>query len=293
MQYGFQIVDVFSSEPFGGNQLAVITDARGLADAEMRSIAREFNFSETAFVLPATSGTAAARIRIFTPSVELPFASHPVVDTAAVLVSIGHSTEGAFQLELGARTVSVNVAPRGDEMEATLVLTGDLEAESSALTTDELAELLSLDRGEIIDGFEASAGVPFCFVHLSDAQAVDRAKLKLESWKCMLQSIRAPQFYVFAGNLTNEGRLYSRMFAPGLGIEEDPATGGACIALVGAGALRSGTTDGSFELVITQGVAMGRPSLIKAGAEIRGAHVRLSRVGGNVSAFAEGILRVL
>jgi trans-2,3-dihydro-3-hydroxyanthranilate isomerase len=292
MKYGFRIVDVFSDRPFGGNQLAVLTDARGLSDDQMQSIAREFNFAETTFVLPPEIEGGPPRVRIFTPRAELPFAGHPSIGTAAVLVREGLAPAGTVTLGLAVGPVAVDVAERGEAMEGVLIREGEAEVRPSDASAAQLAEALSLPADAVAESFDASAGLPFSFVRLVDEAAVDRAKIDRDAWERNLANAWTRGIYFFAGELGDGGRLHARMFAPVLGVDEDPATGSACVALAGAAAARSGIRDGAFRLAIRQGVLMGRPSAIDASAELAGGKVVSVRVGGGVSFFAAGQLEI-
>src|SRR5436189_265332 len=193
MKYTFHIVDVFSSTPFGGNQLAVLPDAAGISTEGMQKIAREFNFGETTFVLPKNDPANTCRVRIFTPRAELDFAGHPTVGTA---------------------------------------------------------------------------------------------------WAATLARAWGPHVFFFAGNLRDGGKLYARMWAPALGVEEDPATGSACAALVGAMASEPEFGGMAYRLSIQQGVSMGRRSEIEAEARKSGSVVTSVSVGGATTYIASGEIDV-
>lgn len=270
MRHRFVIADVFTDRPFAGNQLAVFPDAARIPEAAMQPIAREFNFPETTFVLPARDARHAARLRIFTPKAELPFAGHPTIGTAAVLVARGLS-QRSFVLEEGIGPVPIEVADNG------LIY----------LATDKPVELPdarpSLAGVEHEEAWFARAGVSFCFVRLKDKAAVDRA-----AWLPLLADAWSPNLYVFCG----EQNLYVRMFAPLFGIQEDPATGSGAVALAGVLAARNPIQNGVLNWVIDQGVAMGRPSRIEASAEKRGGKVVRVKIGGATRICAEGEMDV-
>lgn len=292
MKYKFHIVDVFSPVPFGGNQLAVLPDASGLSAEAMQSIAREFNFAESTFVLPPIDPANTARVRIFTPKTEMPFAGHPSVGTAAVLVQTKRARPGKLTLELGVGPVDVEVERSGSRTRGRLIREGPPELRSTDASLEQLAQVLNLERTDVIKSFDASAGVPFCFVHLTDRQAVDRARLDAAAWSRYLEQSWAPQVYFFAGDLKNGGDLYARMFAPGLGVAEDPATGAACVALIGATALRQKHASGTYQLSIVQGAAMGRPSELSASASIESGTIKSLTVGGFTAPIATGVIDV-
>jgi len=269
MRHRFVIADVFTDRPFAGNQLAVFPRAEGIPEAAMQPIAREFNFAETTFVLPPRDARHAARVRIFTPRAELPFAGHPTIGTAAVLIHQG-LRQKSFVLEEGIGPVPVEATPDG-----LVYLTSEKPVE--------VPEVKPVLRGiEFDEAWFASAGVPFCFVRLKDKAAVDRA-----AWLPELANAWSSNLYVFCGGKD----LYVRMFAPAFGIEEDPATGSGAVALAGVLAARE-PRDGSFSWTIDQGVAMGRPSRIEATAEKHDGRVVRIRVGGATRIVAEGEMDV-
>jgi trans-2,3-dihydro-3-hydroxyanthranilate isomerase len=292
MRYDFMIVDVFTDEAFGGNQLAVLTDARGLTAEGMQIITREFNFAETTFVLPPDDPNHAAHVRIFTPGRELPFAGHPTVGTACVLAMSGVREPGALVLEEGVGPVPVVVEQKGDSYSARLRLDRGPDMPDSVPSTKEAAELLSLHPSDIADVFAASLGVNFTFVQLKDQGTVDRAKLDMDAWTRLLETAWGPAIYLFAGDLSDGSEVYARMFAPSFGIAEDPATGAAAAALIGAAGVRSGIADGEIRIDINQGVQMGRPSLIRASVTLEGGAVGSIYVGGGTAFVAQGQIEV-
>ena len=169
MKYAFHIVDVFSSTPFGGNQLAVLPDAAGISTEGMQKIAREFNFGETTFVLPKNDPANTCRVRIFTPRTELDFAGHPSVGTACALVMKQHVRLGdpiRLILEENVGPVTVDVAQRNGGFHGTLTLSGKIEAPTGAPSSAELAAVLSVEPAEVNQVFFAGVGVPFCFAQL-------------------------------------------------------------------------------------------------------------------------------
>lgn len=279
----FVIADVFTDRPFSGNQLAVFPDAQGLSDRAMRAIAREFNFPETTFVLPDW------RVRIFTPKSELPFAGHPTVGTAAVLARLGKvDLPGRIVLEEGIGPVPVDVALRGENVYAQFTVEKPVEMPALRPEPSAVAAALSLSEAAVLDTWFASGGVRFCFVRLADKAAVDRAQLDRAAWRNHFSNAWSPQLYFFAGDT----ELYVRMFAPALGIEEDPATGSGAVALAGVLAARLSAAEGVFTWRIDQGVAMGRPSKLEASAEKHAGRVVRVQVGGTTVVSAEGTLTV-
>ena len=311
MSYQYHTADVFTDEAFGGNQLAVLPNAIGLSDEHMLSITREFNFSETVFVLPAEHPSHTRRLRIFTPGGELPFAGHPTVGAAFVLAvtgeieSAGADTRIVFEELAGPVRVLIRTIASGSVF-CQLTAPRLPERGESVPGVDILASILSLAPGDIQSGgsmtVEAvSAGVPFLFVPLRDLAALGRARVRLDIWEKELRHTWAPEIYVFVEDLESaardgvrrgDGVIRSRMFAPTMGITEDPATGGAAAALGGYLARRSTRQDGLLKWTIHQGVEMGRPSRLEVETDIRGSEVQAVRVGGTSVLVSSGVLHV-
>ena len=293
MRYDFMIVDVFTDKAFGGNQLAVLTDARGISTEGMQKIAREFDFPETTFVLPATDPAHARRVRIFTPGGELPFAGHPTVGTACALVMSNQCAAGEFVLEEAVGPVFISATKEGGAFSARLRIERAPEVPETVPAPSDLAAVLSLPSGDILRVFCAGMGPRFTFAHVGSRESVDRSRLDQQQWSSILADSWGAQVFVFAGEISDGAELYGRMFAPGLGIPEDPATGAAAAAIVGTEAVRNGSDrSGKFRLDIVQGVAMGRPSFLSASAEIAGGKVSAIEVGGGTAFVAEGRIEV-
>lgn len=299
MDHRFVIADVFSATPFGGNQLAVFPDAQGLSPRAMQALAREFNFAETTFVLPPADKRHAARVRIFTPKAELPFAGHPTVGTACVLAHLRRARGATLVLEEGIGPVAVEVKQDGTNLSARFALEQAIERPQETPAADHAAAALSLPRDAIVETWFAGLGVRFAFVRLVDEKAVDRAALDRGAWATHFASAWASNLYMVAGDVTPGNKLYVRMFAPALGIDEDPATGSGAAVLAGCLAervapegARSVARDGMHAWRIAQGIALGRPSAIEAAAEVRGGRVAKIGVGGATVIMAEGTMRV-
>lgn len=281
----FFIADVFTDRPFTGNQLAVFPDAQGLSTRAMQAIAREFNFPESTFVLPPSSPSFAARVRIFTPKAELPFAGHPTLGTAAVLAHLKRvDVPGTAVLEEGVGPVPVEMTAGYGR----LVTERPVEMPSARPEREAVAAALSLAASSVRDAWFASGGVRFCFAQLADKAAVDKAALDRAAWGKHFANAWAPSFYLFAGEET----VYARMFAPALGVEEDPATGSAAVAIAGVFGAKAPARDGVLTWHIDQGVAMGRPSRLEAIAEKRDGRVVRIKVGGATVIGAEGMMDV-
>src|SRR4051812_38989171 len=288
MRYDFMIVDVFTDVPFGGNQLAVLTDARGLTPEAMQTITREFDFPETTFVLPPSDPAHARRVRIFTPGRELPFAGHPTVGTASALVMSDACDAGEIVLEEGVGPVPVEVTQEGAKFSARFRLEQGPEVPDSVPSASDMAAILSLQPDDVLDVFCAGIGVNFTFVQVTDRAAVDRSQLDLPTWSRLLADEWGPQVYVFAGELSDGGEIYSRMYGVKFGIPEDPATGAAAAAITGA----AGQRFGSLSLAIRQGVKMGRPSLITTSATVEAGALQSIHVGGGCVFVAQGQIEV-
>jgi trans-2,3-dihydro-3-hydroxyanthranilate isomerase len=299
MDHKFILVDVFADQPFSGNQLAVFPDARGLSDRAMQALTREINFAETTFVLPARLDGALRRVRIFTPRSEVPFAGHPTIGTAAVLAHLGvlewHGDEAKATLEEGVGPVRVTVSRGVAPLFAELALESSIELPAVRPDRGRVAAALSLEPTDLLDCWFASVGLPFCFAHVASRAAVDRACLERSVWRDSLANGWSPHLYFFAGDIGGEARdakLHARMFAPALGFDEDPATGSAAAALAGTLAARARGTDADVALDIAQGVAMGRPSRIHAGATKRAGVVGRVSVAGSSVIVGKGTMHV-
>jgi trans-2,3-dihydro-3-hydroxyanthranilate isomerase len=292
MEHHFVIADVFTANPFGGNQLAVFPDARGMSDRAMQALTREFNFAESTFVLPAKNPAHARRVRIFTPGAEVPFAGHPTVGTAAVLARLGMvETPGGkatIVLEEGIGPVSVDVQLDGKAVMTRFSLERPVERAASAPRPADAAAALSLPPTAVTDTWFASYGLPFCFIRLTDKVMVDRSVLDRAAWSAAFGRAWASNLFLFAGDGPASENVYARMFAPSLGVPEDAATGSAAAALAGSLAETSPQRTAEFAWRIEQGVAMGRPSLILASAEKRDGKVLRVRVGGTTVIVGDG-----
>src|SRR5580693_7147080 len=280
MKYPFHLVDVFSSTPFGGNQLAILPNATGISTEGMQKIAREFNFPESTFVLPKNDPANSYRVRIFTPRAELNFAGHPTIGTACALVMKQHApTVDPIRLIL-----EENIGP--------VTVSGKIDAPTGAPAPADLAAVLSIEPAEVSQSFFAGVGLPFCFAQLKSNEAVDRAVVDRAAWTATLSRAWSPNLFFFAGDLRDGGQLYARMCAPALGVEEDPATGSACAALVGAMASKHDFSGTAYRLSIQQGVSMGRRSEIEAEARKSGGVVTSVSVGGATAYIASGEIEV-
>jgi trans-2,3-dihydro-3-hydroxyanthranilate isomerase len=300
MRYQFYTADVFTDRMFGGNPLAVFSDARGLDDATMQRIAREFNLSETVFVLPPDNPAHTRRLRIFTPAGELQFAGHPTVGTAFVLAQVGalgplEGERAAIVFEEGVGPVPVTIFLRDGQPTGAQLTAAKLPAAGQLpVAAADLAAMLGLDPAEIGYGdygpeAVSSGGTPFTIIPLRDRAALARARVRLELWERHLAGSWAPEVYPICFDPELPGSdLRVRMFAPSLGIAEDPATGAAATALAGYLAPRAGLVDGTLRWVLEQGFEMGRPSILEVEADMAGGQLRAVRVGGAAVMVSEG-----
>ena len=294
-RYPFYLCDVFTDVRFAGNPLAVLPDAQGLTDLQMQQIAREFNFSETTFVLPAEAGHT-RRVRIFTPTIELPFAGHPNIGTAYVLASIGElgaldkPISIVFEEGAGALHIEIDVAdgkPTCCRLEAPEPLTLGDEVEVKAV-----ADVLSLLPDDISTDTHppraASVGLTFLFAELRGLDALERVRINAGAL-ATLEAIDAPLAICAYVRGDSDNALRVRVMIADDGYE-DPATGSANCALAAMLAQLDSVQDGELSWRITQGVEMGRPSTLYASAEKRDGQVVSARIAGGCVLVANGTL---
>ena len=296
----FVQVDVFTERVFGGNPLAVVFDAAGLSDAEMQAIAREMNCSETTFLLPPTRPDCAARVRIFTPAREIPFAGHPTIGTAWVLATEKLLPPNPLRFNLEEGIGPVEVTLEGDPARPGFLWMRHGEARfGPELTNREgFARALGLAESELLAGAPVrtgSTGSAFLYIPLRDRAVVDRARLDVPALLAAQGEGPNLGVFVFAPDPDpNAGRVYSRMFAPHTsGIPEDPATGSASGPL-GAYLVERGLVApaDTVDIVSEQGTRMGRPSFIRIRVGMSAGRIREILVGGSVVPVIEGRLRV-
>ena len=303
MRYRFLTADVFTSTRFGGNQLAVLPDARGLTGEQMLAVTREFNYSESVFVLPPDDPRHARRLRIFTPGAEVPFAGHPTVGTAHVLAAAGELALGpdgddAVVFEEGVGPVRVRIRSVGGAPTFCQLTVARLpEVGPPPPPDDVVAAALSLDPGDLVGGPMApeavSCGLPFLIVPVRDRAAVARARVRHELWERALKGGWSSEVMVVALDAERaDAQLRARVFVPGLSVPEDPATGSACAALGGYLAARAPGEGGTLAWRVEQGVEMGRPSILDVEVDRRGRTVTAVRVGGASVLVSEGTIKV-
>ncbi len=312
MPYKYHILDVFTDKAFGGNQLAVFPDARGITDKQMMSLTREFNFSESIFVFPPKDPSHTRAVRIFTPGAELSFAGHPTVGVSYALAATGEieltgdETQIVLEERIGpvpVRIRSVNGKPVFTQLTTAMIP----EQGSERYEVDTIASVLSLDVDDIdVGGAYAlegwTVGLPFLFAPLKTLGALGRARINLDLWEKLLKDAWAPEIFLFVetdesrergGVLSGNGIVRSRMFGPSLGIIEDPATGSASASFAGYLASRCSKKDGLLKWTSHQGVEMGRHSVIEIECDVAGGAVQAVRVGGASVLVSSGVMHVL
>jgi trans-2,3-dihydro-3-hydroxyanthranilate isomerase len=292
MQLPYLIADVFTDQPFAGNPLAVYPHATGLDDRAMQRIATEMNLSETIFVFPPENPANAARVRIFTPARELPFAGHPTVGCAIVLAALGlvPTPEGDSHivLEEGVGPVGVKLTIRDGSAVFAELAAAVAPSFNAAVDNAAIAAMLGLPESDIVAGAEvASCGNPFLCVPLASREALARCVPNATAMG-RLAECGARGIYVYWQ--TTPERLHARMFGFGIGMIEDPATGSAAVALGGLLAARAPGHSGSYAWEIMQGEDLGRPSRLLLSADKADGRVTAVRVGGAAVIVAEGVL---
>lgn len=296
-EWHYVTADVFTTHRFRGNQLAVFADGSGLTDDEMQTITREINYSETVFVLPAGDPANACRLRIFTPGGELPFAGHPTVGTAIVLAESGaiavsgSETRVVFEEGVGPVPVTLRRDDAG-RFVAELTAAQPPERLDGAASANAIAAALSLTPADFAGDAEVwSCGVPFTVVPLNDRATMARIRIDRGAWADELSRSAAPDVYVICRDAETPGAdLRVRMFAPLLGIDEDPATGSAAASL--AGFLGRGLPDGEHTWLVEQGIEMGRASFLEVTAKVAGGKTIESRVAGSAVIICRGTMTV-
>ena len=298
MTLNYTTVDVFTDKKFAGNPLAVIQDD-GVSAKDMQHIAREFNYSETTFILPPRDPSNTAHVRIFTPHNELPFAGHPNIGTAFVIALQGHLFDkpvgNTVVFEEAAGLVPIKILRNETNEVIGAELTAPKEPSLGAhIDPSALAESLGLNPEDIRTQSHppliASIGVPCPLAELRDLDSLGRAKPK----RNILLDKPEPIEIIFLYTRIDEQpsrRFRARLFAPNFGISEDPATGSACGALAGVlGTLEK--SDGTYIYEIAQGVEMGRPSIITTTAEVSEGNIKSVKVAGQCALVMQGTINL-
>jgi trans-2,3-dihydro-3-hydroxyanthranilate isomerase len=288
MRRRFATLDVFTDRPFAGNPLAVVLDAEALDAAVMQAIAREFNHPETVFVFAPADPAHRARVRIFTPARELPFAGHPTVGTAVLLGARDGGRDLVLEEGIGAVRCTLE-SMRGGGGSARFTIPQLPTEVGPTADAAAIAAALSLVPEDIGEGLPArwSAGIPLTFVPIVSLAAIARCRPDLARFDAAFGAGAA--VYVFCNETAEAGHhFHARMFAPAMGVPEDPATGSAAAAF--AGVLARRLSDGSHAITIEQGYEMGRPSLIHLTAEVAAGRLVSASVGGDAVIVTEGTI---
>jgi trans-2,3-dihydro-3-hydroxyanthranilate isomerase len=296
MRLKFHTLDVFTDQRFGGNPLAVVLGADGLDTDRMQAVAREFNLSETVFVLKPMNPMHSARVRIFTPAAELPFAGHPTVGTAALLAelrapNLGANHEAIIVLEEGIGTVRVGVRFRPGQAPFAEFDAPKLPEEAGSVPPiDDLAGAVGLIASEI--GLENhrptryTAGVPFTFIPVRSLEAIGRSRPVISRWDKVLE--KGSAFLYCRETVRSNANFHARMFAPAMGVMEDPATGSAAAAFAAVIQRFDGPPSGEHRYLVEQGYEMGRPSQIFLSIVTDGSRLQAARIGGNTVRVTDG-----
>jgi trans-2,3-dihydro-3-hydroxyanthranilate isomerase len=274
-RYEYTLVDVFTDRKFGGNQLAVFTDGRGIDGETMQAVAKELLIAETTFVLPKEKD-GDHKVRIFTPGKELPFAGHPTVGTTWVLSG---GKDGSLKLELGVGTIGVTVKDRFVEMEQPLPTFG-LELDIRAKLVAAIGDVLDDTAGPIQ---VVSCGNAFLFAPIDGLDMMREIRVNTAALQSLLDEAGAMGLYVWTTLETAQpgSTVHGRMFAPGVGIAEDPATGSAGGPL-GSYLVRYGRARSGQTIVAEQGFEIGRPSFLRIRIDGSREQITGVHVGGNV-----------
>lgn len=303
MALKFYTLDVFTDRRFGGNPLAVVLDADGLSGEQMQAIAGEFNLSETVFVQASERPAHSAKIRIFTPRSEVPFAGHPTIGTATLLAELKAPIHNGEQdalivLEQGIGTVRVGARVRAGSPAFAEFDAPKLPAEAGVLPPDDvLAAGLGLIPSEI--GFENhrplcfAAGNTFAFVPVASIEAIRRARVNGAHWERGFEQQGIVGVYLYTRQCEHTASAFhSRMFAPQVGIPEDPATGSAAVGLASIVHHFDRLPDGTHRRIVEQGYEMGRPSQIVLTLVVDGGKLTTVRIGGSSVRVSEGTIEI-
>lgn len=298
MARDYAIYDVFTDTALTGNGLAVVFDAEGLDAQRMQAIAREFNLSETSFVLPPESDAHTARVRIFTPGRELPFAGHPTVGTAIALAERHGQTVSSSLMVLEENVGPVRCALHGGDV-AYAEFDVPLQAVQMGESVEPEAIAAALGLSAMDIGFENhhttiwSAANSFAYVPVRNLGAAMRIQVDAAMLDEILPMVdgHIPEVFAYCRDTVgHDCAFHGRMFAPGMGIPEDPATGSAVASFAGVIALFDGLAEGPNEYWIEQGIEMGRASRIRLEITARNGEIASSRIGGHAVRVAEGKL---
>jgi trans-2,3-dihydro-3-hydroxyanthranilate isomerase len=300
MKLEFHTLDVFTAEPLGGNPLAVVLGTAGLDDRLMQQVAREFNLSETVFVLgEAPNGQDAVPVRIFTPRSELPFAGHPVIGTGVLLSELRHKDGCPFETGLTLATkagpVPLSVTRIAGAARAQLTAPRLASGRETGFTDVAVAAAVGLAPAQIGCGRhrpQVLAGTaPILAVPVVGTEALGRAAVVHEAWQPIRKATGSIGIYAYTA-LATPGAWRVRFFAPDEGIAEDPATGLAAVAFPTQVVTFDAPVDGTLRLALEQGIEMGRPSFIDVEVDISAGAQAAVRVAGQAVRVTSGTLRL-
>ena len=312
MDLPFHTLDVFTDRTFGGNPLGVFPNATHLPSDLMQKVTMEMNLSESVFLGPPETGEGVARVRIFTPAREVPFAGHPTVGTAIFLASQGDHTgdldsDGNGDIEL---VLEENVGPvpvvvvfeGGRAVSATFTTAILPEHRPSPHTLEEVAAMVGLDPDDIggvgpqassLEIEQVSCGLEYFIIPVHTLEAMERSQLDMAMWRRMLADAWAHHVYLVCMEAVGDGvDVHVRMYAPGSGVPEDPATGSAAAALGGYLSKADGRDQATLSWTVEQGLEMGRPSILHVGAERSGGSTSRVTVGGSAVPVSRGTMSV-
>jgi len=284
----FHIYDVFTTTPFTGNPLAIVEGADALSPAQMQTLARQFNLSETIFVQRPDDASHTAKVRIFFPTAEIPFAGHPTIGCALHLAGDSADT---ITLEEQAGLVPVTITREGGTALAEFTAPKLPAPHADAPPHAMIAAALGIDAARL--GPHApgvwQGGPAFLYVPVADPETLAAARPLDPAWSGLMNAARVDSAYLYTA--TSDG-IRARMFSPSAGIPEDPATGSAA-ALLAAQLLANGTLqDGTTTLRLMQGVEMGRPSALRLSVDVTDGALTAIRVAGSAVKIAEGTIRI-
>lgn len=289
----FYIVDVFTNQQFGGNQLAVFPEGMEVPEEQMQKIAREINFSETTFVLPAKNEKNDFKLRIFTPYHEIPMAGHPTIGSAFALLKNNYISANKDSIVFEEGVGDIHVTFKAKENALITTMQQPLPEFGAKFERDIMAKILCLEKDQILEDFPiqvVSSGVPFLYIPVKDLKAIRKIKLRTDYYEKYLAGFPTNNLFVFTMETEqSQSTVHSRMFAPGHGIAEDPATGGASGPL-GAYLVRYGLSEANKTIVSEQGFEMGRPSFIQIHIAAEQAQITSVEVGGQSVLTGEGYI---
>jgi len=301
MGLDYHILDVFTERAFGGNPLAVVLEADRLSNGEMQSIAREFSLSETVFILKPQSPGHTARVRIFTPNREIPFAGHPTLGTAALLAELRMPIVNGERDAIIALEEQIGSVRVGVRLRAGNAAYAEFDAPKSSSELEELkqpeiiAAALGLIPAEL--SFENHRPVVlrnstvFAYVPVANLEAIAKARVTSSHWPAAFSDRGVEGVYLYTRQCVRaHASFHARMFAPDMGVPEDPATGSAAVGFARVIHAYDGLPDGMHKRFIEQGLELGRPSTINLSILLHRGEIDVVRIGGSVVRVAQGTL---